>query len=161
MFSIKANYSAWLSVQNSVTIMFYGCETCCMSCDHPYHETMEESVLITFVDKELYKAEASGSDNLTPVRVKTRYCTSCETIIDVNNFEDGFPLARLNEIVCIEDDCGHEYDYITDRTLTLKMADDTLPLDHNIRSEVTVCENCKTIVDTEGNISHIPLLSDT
>lgn len=132
-----------------------------MSCEHPYHETMDESVLITFTDKELYKAEASGTENLTPVRVETRYCTACDSIIDVNSFEDGFPLERLNEIVCIEDECGHEYDYITDRTLTLKMADDTLSLRDTIQSEVTVCENCKTIVDTAENLSHIPLLSDT
>lgn len=130
-----------------------------MSCDHPYHETAEEAVLITFTDTELYKANSNGPENLSPVRVETRYCTACNQIIDVSSFEDGFPLSRLNEVVCLEEDCGHEYEHITQQTLTLRMADDTLPLEHNVTHDVTTCENCKKIVDTADNFSRIPLIS--
>lgn len=120
-----------------------------MSCQHPYDEVSEEHIRFTFENAPLEQPDGK------PVRVAVKFCTECSHIIDVDSFENGFPLEHLSDKITTDEDCQHPFDYVVEDGLTFEVEDKPIEPKKLPTVDVMRCEKCHSIVQHESE--NIPL----
>lgn len=120
-----------------------------MSCQHPYDEVSEEHIRFTFENGTLEKPDG------TPVRVAVQFCTECSHIIDVDSFDDGFPIAHLSDSIVTDEDCQHPFEDVFDDVLTFEVEEKPIEPQKLPTVEVMRCTRCNEIVKHEAD--SIPL----